>query len=227
MRIGKDAKTELLKSVPLFSGCTKQELQKLAMIADEIDLRDGSALTREGQPGREFFVLVEGTVDVIQGDERVSQLGAGDWFGEIALLTNAPRTATVTATSPVRVLVVTDRAFKQVVSDADDRVKMLERVGERLATTLGGATTRRRCAGSPRGGVSVAPIPRYRAASLPRDDRAVAPDEAVQPGAPRRQTSAVSPSSARASAKKSESGLTRYSGPSASVRSPSEVSSAT
>lgn len=134
MRIGKDAKTELLKGVPLFSGCTKQELQKLAMIADEIDLRDGSALTREGQPGREFFVLIEGTVDVIQGDERVSQLGPGDWFGEIALLTNAPRTATVMATSPVRVLVVTDRAFRQVVEQTPSiAVKMLERVGERLS----------------------------------------------------------------------------------------------
>lgn len=137
MRIGKDAKTELLKSVPLFSGCTKQELQKLAMIADEIDLRDGSALTREGQPGREFFVLIDGTVDVIQGDERVSQLGAGDWFGEIALLTNAPRTATVMATSPVRVLVVTDRAFKQVLEQTPSiAVKMLERVGERLSHDL-------------------------------------------------------------------------------------------
>jgi CRP/FNR family cyclic AMP-dependent transcriptional regulator len=134
VRIGKDAKTELLKNVPLFSGCTKQELQKLAMIADEIDLRDGAALTREGQAGREFFVLIEGTVDVIQGEERVAELGAGDWVGEIALLTNAPRTATVTATSPVRVLVVTDRAFRQVVETTPSiAVKMLERVGERLA----------------------------------------------------------------------------------------------
>jgi CRP/FNR family transcriptional regulator, cyclic AMP receptor protein len=134
VRIGKDAKTELLKSVPLFAGCSKQELQKLAMIADEIDLRDGSALTREGEPGREFFVLIEGTVDVIQGGERIAELGAGDWFGEIALLTSAPRTATVTATSPVRVLVVTDRAFRQVVETTPSiAVKMLERVGERLA----------------------------------------------------------------------------------------------
>jgi CRP-like cAMP-binding protein len=134
VRIGRDAKMDLLKGVPLFAGCSKDELRQLASIADEIDLREGSALTREGQPGREFFVLIEGTVDVKQGSENVAQLGAGDWFGEIALLTKAPRTATVTATSPVRVLVVTDRAFRQVLETTPSiAVKMLERVGERLA----------------------------------------------------------------------------------------------
>jgi CRP/FNR family cyclic AMP-dependent transcriptional regulator len=134
MRLGNNAKIELLKHVPLFAGCSKKELEALAAIADEIDLRDGSTLTREGQPGREFFVLIEGTVDVIQGSENIGKLGAGDWFGEIALLTKAPRTATVTATSPVRVLVVTDRAFRQVLEVTPSiAVKVLERVGERLA----------------------------------------------------------------------------------------------
>lgn len=134
MRLGKSSKIDLLKRVPLFSGCTKKELQALATIADEIDLRDKATLTREGQPGREFFVLIEGTVDVIQGSEKVAELGDGDWFGEIALLAKVPRTATVTATSPVRVLVITDRAFRQVVETTPSiAVKMLERVGERLA----------------------------------------------------------------------------------------------
>jgi CRP/FNR family cyclic AMP-dependent transcriptional regulator len=134
MRLGNNAKTDLLKRVPLFAGCSKKELEALAAIADEIDLREGSALTREGQPGREFFVLIEGTVDVTQGGEEIAQLGAGDWFGEIALLTKASRTATVTAASPVRVLVVTDRAFRQVLETTPSiAVRMLERVGERLA----------------------------------------------------------------------------------------------
>ncbi len=61
MRLGGNAKIELLKRVPLFAGCSKAELRELAMSADEIDLRAGSTLTREGKPGREFFVLVEGT----------------------------------------------------------------------------------------------------------------------------------------------------------------------
>jgi CRP/FNR family cyclic AMP-dependent transcriptional regulator len=134
VRLGSNAKIDLLRRVPLFAGCSKKELELLATIADEIDLRESSVLTREGRPGREFFVLVEGTVDVTQGDEKVGDLSDGDWFGEIALLTNAPRTATVTATSPVRVLVITDRAFRQVVETTPSiAVKMLERVGERLA----------------------------------------------------------------------------------------------
>lgn len=133
MRLGSNAKIDLLKRVPLFSGCSKKELETLALVADEIDLAEGATLTREGQPGREFFVLIEGTVEVTQGGEQVAQLRAGDWFGEIALLTKAQRTATVTATSPVRVLVVTDRAFRQVLETTPSiAVKMLERVGERL-----------------------------------------------------------------------------------------------
>jgi CRP-like cAMP-binding protein len=79
-------------------------------------------------------VLVDGTVDVVQGGEKIAELGAGDWLGEIALLTQAPRTATVTTTSPVRVLVITDRAFRQVIEATPSiAVKVLERVGERLA----------------------------------------------------------------------------------------------
>lgn len=134
MRLGSNAKMDLLKRVPLFGACSKKELEALAVVADEIDLREDATLTREGQPGREFFVLIEGEVEVTQGGEEIARLGAGDWFGEIALLTKASRTATVTAASPVRVLVVTDRAFRQVLETTPSiAVKMLERVGERLA----------------------------------------------------------------------------------------------
>ncbi len=110
MALRSDAKIELLKTVPLFAGCSKTELRELARIADEIDLREGTVLTREGRPGREFFVLIDGTARVSKKGKKIADLGAGDWFGEIALLTDSPRTATVTATSPVDVLVITDRA---------------------------------------------------------------------------------------------------------------------
>ena len=133
MRLGGNAKIDLLRRVPLFSSCTKAELRQLALNTDEIDLKDGAVLTREGRSGREFFILVEGTARVTRGSRKVADLGAGDWFGEIALLTNVPRTASVTATSPVRVLVLTSRAFRGVVASMPSvALKVLASVGDRL-----------------------------------------------------------------------------------------------
>ena len=129
----RDAKVELLKKVPLFADCTKAELRELAKSADELDLREGTVLTREGRPGREFFVLIDGTVDVTQKGKKVAELKGGDWLGEIALLTDKPRTATVTASSPVDVLVITDRRFRNVVESMPSiAIKVLGRVSERL-----------------------------------------------------------------------------------------------
>ena len=134
MALGRNAKIELLKKVPLFAGCSKSELRELAMTADEIDLREGHVLTKEGRPGREFFVLVKGTARVARKGRKIADLGAGDWFGEIALLTDAPRTATVTATSTADVLVITDRSFRRVVETMPSiALKVLACVGERLA----------------------------------------------------------------------------------------------
>jgi CRP/FNR family cyclic AMP-dependent transcriptional regulator len=129
----RDAKVELLKSVPLFSDCSKAELRALAKSTDEIDLREGTVMTREGRPGREFFVLIEGTARVTKNGQQVAELTGGDWFGEIALITNRPRTATVTATSAVDVLVLTDRRFRTVVETMPTiALKVLSSVGDRL-----------------------------------------------------------------------------------------------
>ena len=129
----RDAKVELLKKVPLFADCSKAELRELAKSADELDLREGTVLTREGRPGREFFVLIDGTVKVTQDGKKVAELKGGDWLGEIALLTDKPRTATVTATSSVDVLVITDRRFRNVVESMPSiAIKVLGRVSERL-----------------------------------------------------------------------------------------------
>jgi CRP-like cAMP-binding protein len=132
--LGKTAKVEFLKNVPLFAGCTKKELRELAARTDEIDLRDGYVLMREGRLGREFIVLVEGTAAVTKNGKTLANLEAGDWVGEIALLTNVPRTATVTATSPIRVLVITDRSFRRLVETMPSiALKVLASVGDRLA----------------------------------------------------------------------------------------------
>jgi len=132
----RDAKVELLKKVPLFAGCSKAELRQLARIADEIDLREGTVLTREGRTGHEFFVVIDGTSRVDKGGRKVAELGPGDWFGEIALLTKAPRTATVTATSPVRSLVIIDRDFRHTVTEMPSiAIKVLTCMAERVSRT--------------------------------------------------------------------------------------------
>jgi CRP/FNR family transcriptional regulator, cyclic AMP receptor protein len=130
----RNEKVELIKRVPLFSNCSKRELDQIAHIADEIDLREGKEMTREGSRGREFFVLLEGNADVTKNGRRVNQLTAGDFFGEIALVSDSPRTATVTATSPVRALVVTDRAFRRLLDGSPEiQRKVLMALAERLA----------------------------------------------------------------------------------------------
>jgi CRP-like cAMP-binding protein len=134
VRLGSNAKVDLLKSVPLFAGCTKSELKQLASSTDEVDLREGYVLMREGRPGREFFVLIDGDVRVSAKDKKVADLSGGAWFGEIALLTKVPRTATITATSDVRALVLTDRSFRRVVETMPSiALKVLASVGDRLA----------------------------------------------------------------------------------------------
>ena len=117
MRSRKNSKVDAIAHVPLFAAASRSELQKIASIADEIDLREGKEMTREGAPGREFFVLVDGTADVRRKGRKVRSLGPGDFFGEIALVSSKPRTATVTATSPVRALVITERSFKRLLEE--------------------------------------------------------------------------------------------------------------
>jgi CRP-like cAMP-binding protein len=133
VRLHKDAKIDLLKNVPLFAGCSKSELQRIASLADELDLGEGATLIREGERGREFIVVADGTVRVTKKGKTVRDLGAGDFIGEIALVADVPRTATVTATSPVRLLVVTDRAFRGLLEQMPSIAKkVLQSLGERL-----------------------------------------------------------------------------------------------
>jgi CRP/FNR family cyclic AMP-dependent transcriptional regulator len=134
VRLRKDAKSELLRTVPLFAQCSKRELGAVGGIADEIDLKEGTELTRQGKPGREFFVLVEGSADVLKNGRKVNSLKTGDFFGEIALVHHAPRTATVKATSPVRALVVTERNFRRLLEEQPEiQRKVLAALAERLA----------------------------------------------------------------------------------------------
>jgi CRP-like cAMP-binding protein len=129
----RDAKIELLKKVPLFSQCSKKELGQVALVSDEIDVQEGRVLTREGQFGREFFVLVDGEADVRRKGRKLNTMRSGDFFGEIALVSHRPRTATVTATTPARLLVVTGRSFGVLMSEMPSmQLKVLKALADRI-----------------------------------------------------------------------------------------------
>lgn len=114
----KNAKIDLLKRVPLFSDCSRRELNEIATITDEIRFPPGKALMKEGEAGKEFVVIVDGTVELHRGGKRVPLKGDASFFGETALLTGTPRNATVTTTSPVRALVITARSFGRLLTDS-------------------------------------------------------------------------------------------------------------
>lgn len=134
MPLRKNAKVELIKRVPLFSQCSKRELAEVAAVADEIDLREGKELTRQGRPGREFFVLIEGEADVRKDGRKIATMKGGDFFGEIALVSSKPRTATVVATTPLRVLVLTERSFKRLLERSPSiQLKVLQALAERIS----------------------------------------------------------------------------------------------
>ena len=126
-----DEKLGLLRKVPLFSECSAEELRQIAAIADELDVREGKILTRQGGPGREMFILLEGTVKVERNGEQVNTLGPGDFLGEGALVLGKPRNATVTSTSPLRVLVISEGNYKQLLLDGRIAGVVRETVAER------------------------------------------------------------------------------------------------
>jgi CRP/FNR family transcriptional regulator, cyclic AMP receptor protein len=130
----KNAKIDLLRRVPLFSACSKSQLADIAMVSDEIDVPPGKVLIREGERGRQFFIVIEGNVSVSMKGRNVPIKGGTEFFGEIALLSNAPTTATVTTTSPVHALVVAGHRFKKLIETSPGiQLKILHSLAERLA----------------------------------------------------------------------------------------------
>ena len=134
MRLGHNAKIDLIRGVPLFAHCGRSELAEVSRIADEIDVGEGKELTREGDRGQEFFVLLEGSAVVRRGGRKVNTLGPGDFFGEIALVSRSPRTATVTTTTPARLLVITAGSFRSLLDHSPRiQLRVLEALADRLA----------------------------------------------------------------------------------------------
>ncbi len=133
MQLRKNAKVEMLRRVPLFAQCSRKELDEIAGVADELQLADGRDLTREGERGREFFVVVDGELEVRRQAKQVATLGSGDFVGEMALITGRPRNATVTTKGTVRALVITDRAFTRLLLGSPEiQLKIMRELAERV-----------------------------------------------------------------------------------------------
>ena len=115
MLLKADTKVELIRHLPLFELCSKRDLRRIAALAVEREIDEGTELIREGEPGTEFYVVVDGEIDVRRRGRRVASLGAGSYVGEIALLSRSPRTATVVATTPLRVLAIAGRDFVELL----------------------------------------------------------------------------------------------------------------
>jgi CRP/FNR family transcriptional regulator, cyclic AMP receptor protein len=109
--------TSKLAGMGFFSGLSKKELEKLAQWADEVEVSAGTTLASEGHFAHEFFVIEDGAAVVTQDSEGIAELGPGDFFGEIGLLETQRRTATVTASTPMKLVVMFQREFRQMESE--------------------------------------------------------------------------------------------------------------
>jgi CRP/FNR family transcriptional regulator, cyclic AMP receptor protein len=156
--LGRQATVERLKAVELLKDCTQAQLEEVARLAERIQVGEGEVLTREGRIGREFFLILSGTVAVTQKGRRVNTLGPGDFFGELAALNPGPRNATVTALSDLDVLIIGPREFAamaEIPGFRDALLKSMARrlqiVDARLAAALDGQDRADRPEGSPLG----------------------------------------------------------------------------
>jgi CRP-like cAMP-binding protein len=109
-----------LATVPLFAECSRADLRRIARLTDEIEVEAGRVLMTEGESGHEAFVVVAGTAAVVKGDTEIADVGPGAVIGEMALIDRVPRNATVTATTPMTLLVIGKREFNGLLDEAAD-----------------------------------------------------------------------------------------------------------
>jgi len=114
---GRKEREELLQKVSMFSALNKKEVTKLASVAEERRVPSGTVLTKEGESGDEFYVVAEGMAEASIGGRKVGSIPAGSFFGEMSLLDQGPRTATVTAELPTRLVVLTAKDFGRVLEE--------------------------------------------------------------------------------------------------------------
>jgi CRP/FNR family transcriptional regulator, cyclic AMP receptor protein len=131
--MARNSSLEHLAQVPLFSSMSKRDLQKIGRSSDEVDVEAGRVLVEQGTRGRECFVILDGSATVKRNGRKVATLTTGDHFGELALLDGGPRTATVVADTPLKVLVIGQREFSGVL---DEVPGLAQKVLASLAQTI-------------------------------------------------------------------------------------------
>lgn len=134
----RDTKVAALKRSPLFAGLSNKELEELAQITEDMEVEAGTVLARQGEAGREFFVVLDGKVDVTRDGHALTPQGGVDFFGELALVADMPRTATLTARTPLRFFVLTSQGFRSMLArNPDVELKVLRSMVKRLAEMVG------------------------------------------------------------------------------------------
>ena len=133
---------ELLGRVPLFESLSRANLARIADLAEEVAYNAGRVIVKRGDPGKAFYVIVEGTAKVVKGRivtaKAEAELGAGQFFGELALLDGLPRVATVVAATPLRTIRLERSAFRRLLKEEPDlSLKILESMSRRMRRILG------------------------------------------------------------------------------------------
>jgi CRP-like cAMP-binding protein len=132
-RMGQDEKMEYLHTVPILADCTGRQLREIARITEGLELEPGAVLTRVNEPGEEFFFIVDGSARVHTPEGREARLSPGEFFGEMSLLDGGPRTATVTAQTDIRLLIIKRRHFATLLREVPAlTLKILSTLARRL-----------------------------------------------------------------------------------------------
>jgi CRP/FNR family cyclic AMP-dependent transcriptional regulator len=132
--MGLEATVDRLQAVDLLRSCTHAQLQEVARLAERVQVGEGEILAREGRIGREFFLILSGTVAVTQAGQRVNTLGSGDFFGELAAMDPGPRNATVTALTDLDVLIIGPRELSAMSDIPGFRGALFRSMARRLRT---------------------------------------------------------------------------------------------
>jgi len=124
-RVSQDDRIDRLEEVGLLAGCSRRQLRAIARISEVIEVPEDTVLARSGAPGEEFFLILDGSARVEVSPRKRSRLKPGEYFGEMSLLDGGPRSASVIAETPLRLLVIKRRDFNTLLREAPELTESL------------------------------------------------------------------------------------------------------